>query len=202
MKRRLRDTFDKDAQFTVIGEPVDVTGAQELAGKDPYQFQWWALGLVDARPVEGKKGADKGIDGRIYFHDEQDAGKTKQVVLSVKAGHTNVAHVRDLNGVLTREGAAIGVLITMEEPSQPMRTEAADAGFYHSSGWNKDYPRIQLRTITELLAGKGLDVPPQQATFKEAPKHVRNGNHQLEFTPATSDTYAVMVSDKPRKRRR
>ena len=197
MKKRLSDTFGKDVQFKVIGEPVDAAGAQELAGKDPYQFQWWALGLVDARPVEGKKGADKGIDGRIYFHDEQDAGKTKQVILSVKAGHTSVAHVRDLNGVLTREGAAIGVLITMEEPSQPMRTEAADAGFYHSPGWNQEYPRIQLRTIAELLVGKGLDVPPLQATFKEAPKHVSNGYHQLELTPATSDADAVIVSDKP-----
>ena len=204
MKKRLFDTFGKDAQFQVIGEPTDVAGAEALAKQDPYQFQWWALGLVDARPAEGKKGADKGIDGRIYFHDEQDEGKTKQVILSVKAGHTNVAHVRDLNGVLTREGAEIGVLITMEEPTQPMRTEAADAGFYHSPGWNMDCPRIQLRTIAELLAGKGLDVPPQQATFKEAPKHVSNGFHQLELTPATSDSHAetepLAVADRPRKR--
>ena len=197
MKKRLYDTFGKDVQFKVIGEPVDVAGAQELARKDPYQFQWWALGLIDARPAEGKKGADKGIDGRIYFHDEADSGQTKQVILSVKAGQTGVAHVRDLRGVLDREKAAIGVFITMEEPSQPMRTEAADAGFYHSPGWNKDYPRIQLRTIAELLAGKGIDVPPLQATFKEAPKHVHNGNHQLELTPATSDADAVMVSDRP-----
>ncbi|MCX6841896.1 MAG: DNA methyltransferase [candidate division WOR-3 bacterium] len=201
MKRRLRDTFGKDAQFQVIGEPVDVAGAQELAGRDPYQFQWWALDLVDARPAEQKKGSDKGIDGRIYFHDEADSGQTKQVIISVKAGHTNVAHVRDLRGVVEREKAAIGVLISMEEATQPMISEAASAGFYHSPGWNEDYPRIQLRTIVELLAGKGLDVPPLQATFKEAPKHVHNGNHQLEFTPATSDADAVMVSDKPRKAR-
>jgi DNA modification methylase len=204
MKRRLRDTFGNDAQFQVIGEPVDVTGAQELAHKDPYQFQWWALGLVDARPVDGKKGADKGIDGRIYFHDEADSSQTKQVIFSVKAGHTNVAHVRDLNGVLTREGAAIGVLISMEDPTQPMIAEAASAGFYHSPGWNQDYPRIQLRTIAELLAGKGIDVPPQHVTFKQAPKHVRNGNHQLEFTPATSDADAetIAVCDRKRKSRR
>jgi site-specific DNA-methyltransferase (adenine-specific) len=201
MKKRLYDTFGKDAQFQVIGEPTDVAGAEALARQDPYQFQWWALGLVDARPAEGKKGADKGIDGRIYFHDEQDRSETKQVILSVKAGHTNVAHVRDLRGVIEREGAEIGVLITMEEPTQPMRTEAADAGFYHSPGWNIDCPRIQLRTIAELLAGKGLDVPPQQATFKEAPKHVSNGYLQLELpAPATSDADAVMVSDKPASR--
>ena len=207
MKKRLFDTFGKHAKFQVIGEPTDVAGAEALAKQDPYQFQWWALGLVDARPAEGKKGADKGIDGRIYFHDEQETGKTKQVIISVKAGHTGVAHVRDLRGVLDREKAAIGVLITMEEPSQPMRTEAADAGFYHSPGWNQEYPRIQLPTIAELLAGKGLDVPPLQATFKEAPKHVRNGHHQLEIAPTTSDSNAetepLAVADKaPRGRQR
>jgi site-specific DNA-methyltransferase (adenine-specific) len=202
MKKRLLDTFGKDAQFQVIGEPTDVAGAEALAKQDPYQFQWWALGLVEARPAEGKKGADKGIDGRIYFHDEQDAGKTKQVILSVKAGHTGVAHVHELRGVIEREQAAIGVLISLQEPTGPMRTEAADAGFYHSPGWNMDCPRIQLRTIAELLAGKGLDVPPQQATFKQAPKHVRNGYHQLEIAPATSDADAVMVSDKPARKAR
>jgi hypothetical protein len=125
MKRRLRDTFGKDVQFEVIGEPVDVAGAQALAKQDPYQFQWWALDLVDARPVEQKKGSDKGIDGRIYFHDENDTSRTKQVIISVKAGHTSVAHVRDLRGVLDREQAAIGVLVSMEAPTQPMVAEAA-----------------------------------------------------------------------------
>lgn len=205
MKRRLHDTFGKDVEFRVIGEPVDVAGAEALAKQDPYQFQWWALGLVDARPVEGKKGADKGIDGRIYFHDEANNGDTKQVVFSVKAGHTNVAHVRDLSGVLTREEAAIGVLISMEEPTQPMRTEAAEAGFYHSPGWNQDYPRIQLRTIAELLAGKGIDVPPQHVTFKQAPKFAKDGSVQLEFMPVTSDaapeSEPLTVADKARKRK-
>jgi hypothetical protein len=204
MKKRLSDTFGKDVQYKVIGEPVDVAGAQELAGKDPYQFQWWALGLVDARPAEGKKGADQGIDGRIYFHDESDSSQTKQVIFSVKAGHTNVAHVRDLSGVLTREGAAIGVLISMEDPTQPMKAEAASAGLYHSPGWNQDYPRIQLRTIAELLAGKGIDVPLQHVTFKQAPKHVHDGNIQLELTPATSDTKAGPLIEvcKPVKRKK
>jgi site-specific DNA-methyltransferase (adenine-specific) len=163
MRKRLYDTFGKDAQFQVIGEPTDVAGAEALAKQDPYQFQWWALGLVDARPAEGKKGADKGVDGRIYFHDEQDSSLTKQVILSVKAGHTGVAHVRDLRGVLEREKAAMGVLIAMEEPSQQMRTEAADAGFYHSPGWNRDCPRIQLRTIADLLEGPQEKEPLTEA---------------------------------------
>ncbi len=175
MKRRLHDTFGEQAVFTVIGEPTSVSDAEELAGEDKFQFEWWALGLVDARPAEGKKGSDKGIDGRIYFHDEPEGGKTKQIILQVKSGHTGVAHVRDLRGVIERDKAAIGALITMEEPGQPMRTEAADAGFYHSPGWNKDFPRIQLLTIAELLGGKKIDRPPHSVTFKQAPKATGKG---------------------------
>ena len=140
MKHRLRDTFGDQVQYRVIGEPVSLPDAETLAAEDPYQFQFWALGLVGARPTEQKKGSDQGIDGRLYFHDEGEGGKTKQVILQVKAGHTNVAHVRDLRGVVEREQAEIGVLITMQEPTQPMRAEAAGAGFYHSPGWNKDWP--------------------------------------------------------------
>jgi hypothetical protein len=173
VKKRLLDTFEGKAVYEVKGEPVSVPDAQTLAEQDPYQFQWWALGLVGARPVEQKKGADSGIDGRISFHDEGDGGKTKHVILSVKAGHTSVAHLRDLRGVLDREKAEIGVLITMQEPTQPMRTEAAGAGFYYSPGWNKNYPRLQVLTVAELLEGKGIDMPPLRqvsTTFKKAPK--------------------------------
>ena len=173
MKSRLKDAFGDQAAYQVIGEPVSVPDARTLATQEPYQFQWWALGLVGARPVEQKKGADKGIDGRLYFHDEAEGGKTKHVILSVKAGHTNVAHLRDLRGVVDREKAEIGVLITMQEPTQPMRTEAAGAGFYHSPGWGRNYPRLQILTVADLLAGKGIDMPPLgqvSSTFRRAPR--------------------------------
>ncbi|MCK4790711.1 MAG: hypothetical protein KAV87_43650, partial [Desulfobacteraceae bacterium] len=70
MKSRLKDMFGNKVNYEVIGEPTALSDAKALAEQDPYQFQWWALGLVGARPVEQKKGADKGIDGRLYFHDE------------------------------------------------------------------------------------------------------------------------------------
>jgi len=174
LKHRLKDAFGEKAIYSVIGEPVSFPDAEQLAAQDPYQFQWWALGLVGARPAEQKKGADKGVDGRIYFHDEATGGKTKQVIISVKAGHTNVAHIRDLQGVLTREKAEIGVLITMQAPTQPMRTEAVGAEFYDSPGWKMKYPRIQILTIEELLDRKArVDMPAQndphvEATFKKA----------------------------------
>lgn len=172
MKHRLQDAFGETVkdEYDVVGEPTDRGGAEQLAAEDPYQFQWWALGLVGARPVEQKKGADKGIDGRIYFHEPNDKA-TRQIVFSVKAGHTGVAHVRDLRGVLDREQAQIGVLVTMQEPTGPMRKEAASAGFYKSS-WG-EHPRLQIVTVGELLDGKRLDTPPlHQAdrTFRKAPR--------------------------------
>ena len=123
MKQRLRDAFGDSAQFKVVGEPVSVPDAAALAASDQYQFQWWALGLVGARPVEGKKGADKGIDGKIVFQGDE-AGKFQIAILSVKAGHVTANHVRDLRGVVEREKAAMGVLISMEAPTKPMQTEA------------------------------------------------------------------------------
>ncbi len=164
----------------MIGEPVSLPDAQTLAEQDPYQFQWWALGLVGARPVEQKKGSDRGIDGRLYFHDEAEGGKTKQVILSVKAGHTGVAHVHELRGVVEREKAEIGVLISMQEPTHPMRTEAAGAGFYHSPGWNSNHPKLQILTVADLLAGKGIDMPPLRqvsTTFRRAPKAKADDAH-------------------------
>jgi SAM-dependent methyltransferase len=188
IRHRLRDAFGDEVTktFKVIGEPVSVPDAEVLAASDPYQFQWWALGLVGARPAEQKKGADKGIDGRLYFHDE---GQTRQIVFSVKAGHVTVAHLRDLRGVLDREQAQIGVLISLEGPTKQMRTEAAGAGFYESPTWGKKYPRLQLLTVAELLAGKGVAYPPSRqvnVTYKRAPR-VKERTEQLPLAAEPSD---------------
>ncbi len=183
IKHRLHDGFGKDVEYKVLGEPVSLPDAETLAKQDPYQFQWWSLGLVGARPVEQKKGADKGIDGRLYFHDEAEGGKTKQIIFSVKAGKTSVPHLRDLRGVIDREEAQIGVLISMQQPTAPMRKEAASAGFYDSP-WGTRHPRLQLLTVAELLAGKGVDCPPigqVNVTFKKAAKAKRKRREQPEL---------------------
>ena len=184
IKRRMEDAFGDALKYQVIGEPTTIDDAKTLAEQDKYQFQWWALGLVGARPADQKKGADHGIDGRLYFHDD-NSGKTKQVVLSVKGGqHVNVSHIRDLKGVLDREKAEIGVYICIEEATKPMRAEAAEAGFYHSDTWNRDYPKVQILTIAELLDGKQIDMPPIQQvsqTFKRAKREKTKPADQLEL---------------------
>src|SRR6266566_5272030 len=161
-------------KFKVVSEPKDIGAARQLATEDRYQFQWWALSLIRARPLggeagsrEGKKGSDKGIDGVIAFIDD-NTGKAKRVLVQVKSGHVNSSHIRDLKGTLQREQAAIGVFITLEPASKDMTTEAVSAGFYRSPGWNKDYPRIQILTIEELLRGTEVKMPPQFGTFKQA----------------------------------
>jgi hypothetical protein len=182
VRHRLKDTYGENIEKScdVIGEPTSVPDARVLAEQDPFQFQWWALGLVGARPVEQKKGADKGIDGRLYFHDDEPMQKTKQVIFSVKAGKTNVSHVRDLRGVVERENAEIGVLVSMHSNTKDMRAEAAAAGFYESP-WGK-HPRIQLLTIGDLLRGVRVDMPPAKGvnvTFKKARKHSSGGDEQM-----------------------
>jgi DNA modification methylase len=167
IRHRLKDAFGDKAQYQVVGEPVSLPDAEALAKQDPYQFQWWALGLVGARPVEQKKGADRGIDGRLYFHDEPKI--TKQILFSVKAGALHANYVRDLRGVVEREKAAIGVLISLDQSTKAMRSEAASAGFYKAP-WGKDYARLQLLTIADLLSGKTVDFPRENVTFKKAPK--------------------------------
>jgi site-specific DNA-methyltransferase (adenine-specific) len=160
--------------FAVIGEPEDIGAARQLAQDDRYQFQWWALSLVRARPLgaeagskQGKKGSDKGIDGLINFIDDS-TGKPKRVLVQVKSGKVKSGDIRDLVGTVQRESAQIGVFITLEEPSRDMNTEATSAGFYESPGWGQKYPRIQILTIAELLKGSEVKMPPPFGTFKQA----------------------------------
>ncbi|MGD1105761.1 MAG: restriction endonuclease [Terracidiphilus sp.] len=172
----IRDTYD------VIGEPVSVQDAAQLARDDAFQFQCWALGLVGARASDPKKGSDKGIDGRAYFHDDA-TGTSKQIVFSVKSGaNLSPSFVRDLRGVIDREKCQIGVLITLHRPTSDMRKEAASCNFYKSN-WGT-HPRLQILTIEQLLNGVGVDRPPTReadVTLKKRVKSVRPEPEQLQL---------------------
>ena len=176
-KYRLKEMFP-EAKFQVIGEPTSMQGARQLAEDDRFQFQWWALSLIRARPLggdssskQGKKGADKGIDGLINFIDDH-TGKVKRAVVQVKSGKVSSRDIRDLVGTVNRESAAVGIFLTLEEPTKEMEKEAVAAGFYHSPGWNQDYPKVQILTVGELLSGGGrVELPPAEfQTFKQARK--------------------------------
>jgi site-specific DNA-methyltransferase (adenine-specific) len=176
VQRRLKDTFAQNlSPFEIHGAPTDVEGAVALKNLDPHQFEWWAVDLVDARPAKDrKKGADSGVDGYINFFDDK-SGQAKKLIVQVKSGHTGVHHVRDLKGTMEREKAAIGALILLEEPTAPMLKEASATGFYQPPELPGCFPRVQIRTITELLSGKKLDYPQFRVeTFQKAERQTKD----------------------------
>ncbi len=171
MRHRLADTFGTElSPYEVIGDPKDLRSAEALAKEDRYKFEWWALGLVDARPAQDKKkGADSGVDGYIYFFDD-NSSKPKKIIVQVKSGKVNRGQIATLKGDMEREKAEIGAFLTLEEPTGPMIAEAATAGFYEPEFFpGKKFPRIQILTVKELLEGKELQYPRMAVTtFKKA----------------------------------
>ena len=191
LKYRLADAFGDDVEYEIIGEPKDAASAKALAIQDRYQFQWWALSLIRARPYQGKKkGADEGVDGVIYYEDiDPDKPKktlTQKIVVQVKSGKVSVRDIRELKTVVETQDAVIGVFITLNPPTQPMVKEAVAAGRFQ---WlhvaHTTYPKIQIRTIEELLAGRGIEYPqtPVDVTFRRAERAALQ-NQQLEIEVA------------------
>lgn len=180
IRARLRDSYGDSVHYQVLGEPVTIEDAARLAAEDRFQFQAWALGLVGARPAEVRKGADQGVDGRLFFHGVV-RGRTSQIVISVKGGKLRADDVRALDGVRNRDGAEIGVLISFEEPTQRMRSDAAALGFFDTP-WGR-FPRIQLLTVAELLEGRQIQYP-----------RVTGGNQTLKAAPRTRVREAEQLS--------
>ena len=177
IRHRLNDAFGgKLRQYQVIGVPEDLAGAAALAQENRYQFEWWALGLVDARPAGDKrKGADSGVDGYINFFDD-NSGKAKRIVVQVKSGHVERSQIATLNSDREREKAEIGLFITLEHPTNPMAQEALSAGFYEPEHFsNHRFPRVQILTIEGLLEGVEAQYPrfAPRATFRRAPRQIR-----------------------------
>jgi len=183
IEKRMRDAFP-DIQFRVEGTPKDLASARDLMRRDPYQFQWWACSLVGAQPYRGKrKGADKGIDGLIFFTDIVNGkAQTQKIVVSVKGGDSvGVAMIRELITVVHQNEAEMGFFVTLAEPTQPMMTEAVKEGFYRA-GNGQEFPRIQILTIEGLLSKterpQFIDLKHGLDTFKKAPRE-KNDDQQL-----------------------
>ena len=168
MRYRLHTWFgDNLRPYEIIGDPKDLASAQALATESEhdgrYQFQFWALGLVEAMPArdERRRGADQGIDGNINFFDD-NSSRAKRIIVQVKSGNVSVSDIRDLRGTLERERAQIALFITLHPPTRPMQQEATQAGFYEPEHFPEHrFPRLQILTIAELLSG----VQPQYPRF-------------------------------------
>ena len=183
MKNRLKTAFDLEAgrDYDVIGEPQDEGSARALWEQDPYQFQFWAVSLLEAQPQsEQRRGADRGVDGMLYFIDGPRRTPHKAVI-QVKGGRVSSPQVRDLVGVVEREQAAMGLFISLEPPTRDMRQEAAAAGFFHSDLWAREFPKIQLRTVGEMLSGNGFELPPRPADYQPAQRVRRPQGRQTRL---------------------
>ncbi len=195
-KSRLKDRFgfEPKKDYRVIGEPEDLPGAHQLASEDRFQFEAWAISLVKARPMNRAthsepgqrdihKGSDRGVDGVINFIDDRKGG-LKRALVQVKSGKVNSGLIRDLKGALEREQAQVGIFITLENPSRDMLTEALTAGSYHSEIWDRDYPKIQILSIKDLLNGEEVKLPQtpsNAAAYKKAEKADKSDATQGEL---------------------
>jgi hypothetical protein len=181
IEKRLKDAFKTGLQFETHGTPTSLDGARDLASRDKYQFQWWAVSLVDAQPFQGKKkGADTGIDGLKFFRD-LDKKDVHKIVVSVKGGGLKADDVRALNHVREREGADIALFISLDDCTKGMIKDAASAGFYESPN-KKKYPRVQLLTIEGLLSKKQRAEHPDyepDLNFKKAKTEANAAQKEL-----------------------
>lgn len=197
IKHRLKDQFSLGfKQIFVDGLPTDLTGAKELFKKDPFEFEYWALDLINAMPAKSKtkenmRGADKGVDGVITFHKNilngngngasNGNGKWEygKAIVQIKGGGVQRNHIATLKGDLEREKADAGIFITLEKPTRQMILEAVDSGGFKTPiTGEREFSKIQILTVEELLKGKIPDLPHALVKnyYKEA-KPVDNGNN-------------------------
>lgn len=147
--------YAPSSKFEITGIPRTHEDALALADLDKFQFQFWAVALIGGHSRYGRS-SDQGIDGQFFF--KSDSKKDGLGIISVKAGKNLApAMIRDLRGTIERENAEIGVFICLAKPTTQMEREAAAAGFFESSQGR--HPRIQIRTIEDLLSGKSIDAP-------------------------------------------
>lgn len=171
---RLAKAFGGACRYDLSGIPRDVESAHKLAERDKYQFQWWANYLVGVHSFrEIKKGADRGIDGEMFFMN--GPGRPwGRILTSVKGGkNVGVAELRDLRGVLERERAEMALFICLRAPTPAMKSDAAAAGFVETA--HGALPRIQIVSIEEWFDGRRPSLPSMghiaRTAFDRKPKH-------------------------------
>ena len=174
IKQRLAKAFGRElSEYVVEGMPKTLADAKAMAASEPdgrFQFQWWAVDQLSARPQERKKGADSGVDGLIFFHDD-NSGSPKKILIQVKSGKVGRRDIATLRGDMEAQKAVIGVFVTLSEPTKPMEDEAFNAGRYIPVEFKSTpVPAIQIITAQEILDGRGVEYHAlQRATFEDAP---------------------------------
>ncbi len=157
---RLAENLGTKLKYDIVGMPRDFKSAVKLAERDKYQFQWWANYLFNPHALREnlKKGADRGIDGELFFPN--GPGRPwGRMLTSVKGGdQVGPAMVRDFGRVLERENAQMGLFICLREPTKEMKREAASVGL--ADVVHGDIPKLQIVAIEEWFKGKMPLLPP------------------------------------------
>jgi len=176
LKRLAGPNSDKPpADVVVDGIPQDMNSARALANRDDdrvrKEFEKWAVMTYtnNRGVINEKKGADKGIDGILYF--ASGPGKSERMIIQVKSGGANRGTIAALKGDMQRERAELALLITMDEPTKPMVLEAKSAGVYEHALMGRTYDRIRIVTVREMIEqGARIDLPLSYDAVKPGKK--------------------------------
>jgi hypothetical protein len=188
IEKRLRHTYGDEISMTyeVLGIPRDRAAALALFSRSPFDFERWAVSLINGQPNQKQVG-DKGIDGVARFPID-GRGAVGRVLISVKGGkQLNPAMVRDLGGTVTTQKGEMGVLITNGAPTRGMLDEANHAGTYHHPHFEQAYPRIQIITVEDLLVGKKPQMPPTLLPYIQALRAKTPADQGSLFDDAPND---------------
>lgn len=153
-----------------FNEPVTAASAPALWDSNKKEFVSWALSLVGAKP---RQRGDE-VEGILGFVER---GNKKQKIIVQVRGDKNLAPgmIDDLVETVEKEEAAIGLLITLQKPRLGMITDSVHAGNYQSELWNREFLKIQIRTVHELLEGKTFDIPQTYSLLKKSPRKKQQG---------------------------
>ena len=163
--------------YEVLGIPRDIGGARALFQRSPFDFERWAVSLINAQPNEKQVG-DKGVDGVARF--PLDRKVNGRILVSVKGGGTiGPQFVRDLLGTVETQKAQMGVLITTAAPTRGILDAVDHGGTYTWPMNGQDYPRVQVITIAELLRDVRPKMPLLLLPYVQASRAPRG--HQAGF---------------------
>jgi len=178
IEKRIKEHFP-DAKYEEIGKPKDFESAKKLTEQSKFLFEQWFVTELGGQPFKSSGGGDMGIDGFMYFKDND--GKDHTIILSVKGGSYNPSMIRDLKGVVERENAAIGLLLALNEPTDGMKKEAATAGLFQMPDTQRTYPKIQIFTVGDFFDNRRPNIPDVSDTLKKAKREIRESEKKTKL---------------------
>jgi DNA modification methylase len=189
--KRLEEHFGmasiKNVELT--GVPEDFASAQALANKQDdrtrKEFEKWTILTYsnNRAVINEKKGGDGGVDGIAYLIDFKGGNEHeyKTILFSVKSNKIlSPSVIRDLNGTIERENATMGILLTLY-PMDNLVKESKKYGVYKNAMLGQSYPKIQVVSVDEILAGKTMKIPTSIEVLKEAEHKGKDIQGKLSF---------------------